>query len=193
MSAYDYGTLLADAVHYSDKGDIIPLFPGFLRRVESVLNRDLRLSGMEKQTSLALVDGMVSVPNDCLEIIQIRDERNCVLVCLPLDAFNEGRRGTILLSGTIRVSGFPSAAKITITYYGRLPSLSVVAPQNWLLDQGYDIYLYGVVREIGLWEQNTDKVTSAMKLYDAAVQSLQRSDTRFRNSGKRIIVGGPTP
>lgn len=80
-----------------------------------------------------------------------------------------------------------------ITYYARIPALTATDPSNWLIDKAPDVYLYGLVEEIAIWERDAAKAGAAETLKRQAIAGLGLADERLRWGNGEIAIGGPTP
>ncbi|MBL0848962.1 MAG: hypothetical protein EU981_02565 [Candidatus Liberibacter ctenarytainae] len=190
--AQDYISLFVDAGHYADKNGFSCLFKEFLHRVEVKINRELRLREMEKHRALSLVDGSVTLPDDYIEMRFLQDHKGQKLDHLPLSISLNKKKGYIITADSICV--FPlSTEKIFLHYYGCIPPLTEDNPANWLLHKAPDAYIYGLVEEIALWEENIDKATTARALFQEVIRKLQMNDVRLRWADAQIAHPGLTP
>ena len=70
--------------------------------------------------------------------------------------------------------GYASAA-IVLDYYQRIPVLSDTNTSNWLLDVGYDAYLWGSLIQYAGWGRSGEGVQIWQSYYGNAMKSLKRS------------------
>ncbi|MBY7649604.1 MAG: hypothetical protein C4617_03800 [Candidatus Liberibacter europaeus] len=190
--AKDYTSLLIDASHYAEKNGFTCFFKDFLHNVEVKINRELRLQEMEKKSDLNLVDGSVVLPDDYIEIRFLHDAQGNKLDHLPLSISLKKKKGYIITADSICVLPV-SSENICLYYYGCIPPLTEDNPANWLLHKAPDLYVYGLVEEIALWEKNIDKATTASALFQDIIKKLQRNDIRLRWVDTTISRGGLTP
>lgn len=78
------------------------------------------------------------------------------------------------------------AVTVAITYYARVPALTEAAPSNWLLTAFPDVYLYGVLVESAIWDQNTDAQARYAALLGVALGNLAADHTRSAFSGSTL-------
>ncbi|AGA64770.1 hypothetical protein B488_07780 [Liberibacter crescens BT-1] len=190
---YDYATLLMDVKHYATKKSLPAMFNVFLQRVENRLNRELRLREMEKKLVVSLKDGCASLPEDYLEMRRVQDDQGKRLPCLSLESFSGEREGYMITANILCVSSSSHNKDIHLLYYGRLPALRPDNPRNWLLDKASDIYLYGLIEEISIWEENPDKAAAADVLLQEAIRRVQVNDHRARWGTAAVTLSGLTP
>ncbi|AKK19696.1 hypothetical protein HUT03_00180 [Candidatus Liberibacter africanus] len=190
--AKDYSSLLIDVSHYSEKRGFTYLFKDFLHRIEVKINRELRLREMEKKAFLSLVEGSVTLPDDYIEIRFLHDNKGNKLDHLPLSISLKKQKGYIITADSICV--LPAVSEdVVLYYYSCIPPLTENNPVNWLLHRAPDLYLYGLVEEIALWEQKIDKAATAGSLFQQSIKKLQQNDTRLRWADTTLNRGRLTP
>jgi hypothetical protein len=198
MTISDYASLLVDAGEYSGRNDIAHLFPRFVALAELKFNRVLRVADMEKAAPLPLAEGEGTLPADFLEARQVVVLGSCVLRALPLaelavlEASGGAPVGYAIVGDRIRVRP-KGAGDIGLTYYAKIPALTAAAPTNWLIEKAPDVYLYGLVEEIALWERDAAKASAAETLKRQAMGGLGLADERLRWGNAEIVIGGLTP
>ncbi|MGE6786338.1 phage adaptor protein [Ensifer adhaerens] len=198
-SIADYAALLIDAGEYSGRNDIAHLFPRFVGLAELKLNRMLRVGDMEATAAIAVVDGDAPLPADFVEARQMLSASGRPIRAMALQqlagigpASAGGPLGYAVVGN--RIKAFPTGSYgLTMTYYGRIPPLSAAGPTNWLLQKAPDVYLYGLVEEIAIWERDAGKAAAAQQLKTAALAGLGVADERARWGDAQMTVGGVTP
>lgn len=71
-------------------------------------------------------------------------------------------------------TGFANAA-VTLDYYQRLPVLSATNLSSWLLDRGYDCYMWAAALQYAAWGQDMDTVTVWETYYSDAVRTIRNA------------------
>ena len=199
MSIADFAALLVDAGEYSGRNDIAHLFRRFVGLAELKLNRALRVSEMEATAALSVVDGDAPLPADFLEARQVLTASGRPIRAVALQQLAEidlGGAGAPLGYAIVgnRIKPFPPGSYgLTMTYYRKIPPLTAVSPTNWLLDKAPDVYLYGLVEEIAIWERDAGKASAAQQLKSMALAGLGVADERTRWGDAQMTVGGVTP
>ncbi|MEG8098815.1 phage adaptor protein [Candidatus Liberibacter brunswickensis] len=186
--AKDYSSLLIDVSNYSEKKGFTGLFKEFLHRIEVKINRELRLREMEKKAVLSLVEGSVELPDDYIEIRFLQDSNGNKLDHLPLSISMQKKKGYIITADSICVLPI-SSEDVVLYYYSCIPPLTESNPVNWLLHRAPDLYLYGLVEEVALWEQKIDKASTAGALFKQSIKQLQQNDTRLRWADNSLNLG----
>ncbi|WP_077960832.1 phage adaptor protein [Ensifer adhaerens] len=198
-SIADYAALLVDAGEYSGRNDIAHLFPRFLGLAELKFNRMLRVGDMETTAAIAVVDGDAPLPADYVEARQVLSASGRPIRAMPLQQLAESGPASVgcplgyaVVGNRIKV--FPAGSYgLTMTYYARIPPLSTASPTNWLLEKAPDVYLYGLVEEIAIWERDAGKAGAAQQLKMTALAGLGVADERARWGDAQMSVGGVTP
>lgn len=198
MTTSDYASLLVDAGAYSGRDDIAYLFPRFVALAELKFNRVLRVADMEKTATLALVEGEGALPADFLEARQVLAPGVRVLRARPmaeLAAFETSGGapvGYAIIGNQVQVRP-KGAAELELTYYARIPALTAASPSNWLIEKAPDVYLYGLIEEIAIWERDAAKASAAETLRRQAMGGLGLADERLRWGNAEIVIGGQAP
>jgi len=195
----DYASLLVDAGEYSGRNDVAHLFPRFIGLAELKLNRFLRVAEMELVGTVTVTNGAGTLPADFLEAREVKNANGLPIRAVSLQQLTEsyaGRSGIpagyAIVGSTINVRPIGDG-NLTITYYGKLPGLTLSTPSNWLLEKAPDAYLYALVEEIAIWERDIDKAGAALQLKAQALSGLKIGDERSRWGNAQVVVGGPTP
>ncbi len=197
----DYQSLVEKAKLWLDRGDEIDaLFPTFVGNIEGYLNRTLRTPEMEKFSSVSALNGGFSLPADCLQV------RGLYIAGVPLDATSPAMLGARYTAfDGAWTKGCPNAYAITgrqvqvapvgeraigLSYWQRIPSLSVSSPSNWLLDAYPDIYLKGLLYEANTYIVDTEAAARWSTLFGTAVDQLQQNGLRSRYGGPLVARSG---
>ncbi|PDT82931.1 hypothetical protein [Sinorhizobium sp. BJ1] len=199
MTIPDYAALLIDSGEYSGYADISHVFPRLLGLAELKLNRGLRVAGMETTSMITLTEGDGTLPDDFLEAREVKNASGIPIRAVSLQqltASHMDRSGTpagyAIVGSTVKVR--PTADQdISVTYYRRIPALTVTAPTNWLLEKAPDVYLFALVNEIAIWKRDVEAATAAQQLLLLAINGLKIEDERSRWGNAQLVVGGVTP
>lgn len=199
MTIPDYAALLIDAGEYSGYADISHVYPRLIGLAELKLNRGLRVAGMETTSMITLTEGDGTLPDDFLEAREVKNASGIPIRAVSLEQLTNSymdRSGTpagyAIVGSTIKVR--PTADQdIGVTYYSKIPPLTVTAPTNWLLSKAPDVYLYALVNEIAIWKRDVEAATAAQQLLLLAINGLKVEDERSRWGNSQVVVGGVTP
>ncbi|MEX2741087.1 hypothetical protein AB3480_06520 [Rhizobium mongolense] len=195
----DYASLLIDAGEYSGRNDVAHLFPRFVGLAEAKINRVLRTADMEKPGTVVLTNGDGALPDDFLEAREVLTPDGYTIGAWSLSALTDRYRnrggypqGYAVVGSTIMARP-TSNGSLTMTYYARIPGLSIDNPTNWLLLKAPDAYLYALVEEIGIWAKDTDAVGAARSMKEMALAGLTLADNRLRWGNGQVTLSGVTP
>ena len=153
----------------------------FIARAEPKLDRDLldtaNGGSVPQQKILPIedtlsIDGTYVLPSDFHRARTVRVSGNIMRYASP-EKVNIGQDGY-------------SEATINLVYYQRIPVLSATNTSNWLLDVGYDAYLYGAALQWISWGQDTDNLTLWTTYYRDAIRTVKSTyGARPRGSFRR--------
>jgi len=180
LSDTTYAELLTDVGEYTGRSDIAAVFPLFLRLAEAKLNRNLRTSYQETTVALPVVDGEARLPADFLE-------------ARAYVAGDIRQTNFVISNGMITSLGSPWSGDLTVTYYAKIPPLSLMNPTNWLLDLDYNVYLYALAVEVGIWAKNAEMAKAAESMRDSAISTVMLNDENARWGRARVVNRDLTP
>lgn len=81
-------------------------------------------------------------------------------------------------------SGFADA-DITLDYYQRIPVLSDTNTSNWVLDIGFDAYLYGAALQWIAWGQDQENMVLWTTFYRDAMRTVKSTHSARPSGGNR--------
>jgi hypothetical protein len=136
-----------------------------IQAVEGELNRALREHPRNiRRTNFTLAatnDGMLSMPYDLMQLINLRDA-NGNLEQFPFDAREEAAaRGRSFIMRGMVAELFPPPTvdtEYTLDYYAALRPLSGDFDTNWVSTYFADLYLYGVLKESAVYLKNDQRL-----------------------------------
>jgi hypothetical protein len=205
MALSNYTELRAAIANWLNReDDPAASIPEFVELAESRLNKELRISEMEKTAYADLDDGSVGLPVDYLESRRIISTASgSYQTALQfLDPTQAGNLYPTNLSGppiyyTIsgnKLSTFPSGGdgQVTMIYYAKLPTLLAYGT-NWLLTKAPDCYLYGSLMEAAPFLGDDQRVETWATLLQKSIESLMAADIRSRYATSVVRVPGNLP
>jgi hypothetical protein len=201
MSAIATYTDLKDRVEeYSERSDLAALIPTFIALAESRFNKEIRVREMESQETLTTASGVATLPSGFLEAIRVtaNSSPKRVLAYAPPEAADAaypvsvsedlGTYFTIIGSS---LKTFPQvAASIELTFYKEITALSEENASNWLLAKAPDIYLFGALSELALYEESDARIAKWGAVYDRAVGYLLGNNARSKAPSLTIRASG---
>lgn len=205
MAITDFSSLqtaLLDHMARSDLSTVAPELIGFATDYfnyggDHLSDPPLRIREMEEVTSLTPVSGVCSLPTDYLQYRRVVEEmatRRPLKYITP-DAAEEmyasryaglARHFTIIGSSLYT---FPLASNdIELTYYQRIPHLTVSNTTNWLLTLHPQIYLRAAMVAACVYIKDFQQAEANRGLLRALVSGLNGSNMlgNYANAGMRI-------
>lgn len=207
MSIADYSDLVGTVTEYSGREDFAHMIPRFVSFLENKLNRKLRVGDMEQIATLTTDSaGAADLPADYLEMRELVNATGKPLENRPLTALDDTfrfRSGTpegYAIVGSVLYVLPIAEAEFLITYYEKIPGLSVTNTSNWLLAGHPNVYLYGVLAEVHGWAaasgrdpEGATKAAAASQMMGTELAALESLDRSQRYSNSRMMLRGVTP
>lgn len=175
--------------------NISDVMPRLIQMAESKINRTLRVNQQIVSETLTFVNGMVDLPDDFLEMIDVLGP--CGFQMRSGSTSSYAKPWTMysqysIVGGSLRISGY--SGDNDINYYGALPSLSLSPSMtNWLLMDYPDVYLYAVAFEAAKFLKDVELTGQTKTLLDDAIMSVRIDDERTRWANGSVRVAGITP
>lgn len=158
------------------------------------INRELRISEMETETTLSATAESVTLPTDLLQIKSIYVDASPRTMLQPLAETSQMMRHddsgrpayySVHADELILMPVPDGTYSLNLRYYARLSNLSDDTDTNDVLGNHLDIYLYGVLKHVAMWERKIEDATAYQQMFMGAIEKAERND-RKRNMG-----GGP--
>lgn len=203
-----FATLKTDISSYMARSDLTESLKNtFVRIAEAEIRRKVRIGQMEttntsfsvSSQSTALPTGFVSMRAVTNNTQNQREMEYMSPVRLRSSRiFDEGtgEPSVYTIEGdNIVIAPTPSSGSLTIVYYKAFDALSADSDTNWLLANGYDVYLYGSLRAASEWAMEPDTENQYAIKFERAVEQINREDRWGRVSGSGLVRtgGGGTP
>lgn len=174
-----------------DREDLASRIPEFIALAESDFNDELQVGDMEATTTITLTSGSGSLPADYLIWRRVIDniQPNCPLEWADpnwaddryyaLGNIPAPTRFFTVIGNTIKT--YPSCANnLTLTYYQKIPPLSVSNPSNWLLARKPGVYLYGALMHAAPFLDDDERAQTWGALRKVEMDSLEARDVMSR-------------
>jgi len=206
----NYTEIVALAISYSDRTDATTAseVDGFLRVVESRVNKKLKTQKMGSRSSLPIVNDqrIYDLPSDFagLRDIKILDGAREKTVQLATPEFISGladnpsfvqqdpQFGTSFYSIVAdKLEIFPpqkDTGTIDIVYYKRVPELTSGAANNWLSDDNPECYVFGLVVEISAYAKDAEAVAAWDMRFKESMNDIHIDDQTTRWGGPSMAV-----
>lgn len=189
-----YAQLKSDISGWLLNDDIDGAIPTFIRLCEDSNRRELRLRAMETLKEDFTTDARQSLPDGFLEIRRIyRDTQTGSRELTHLtqnrlwasQAVNDTANYSYTLEGENIVFTPGGSTDIKMLYVKAFDRLTNDGDTNWLLQNAYDVYLYGSLMHSAPYLGDDQRGMMWLEAYNRCVADLYRSDK------KSVWVGSP--
>lgn len=198
-----YTQLKADIADMINRSDLTSVIPTFIRMAEARINRDIRHWRMESRAETEIDSQFHALPTDWLETISFHTNADGTNpIELMSKAEMQKRRGRTddatgrpsfyaLIGGQFEFYPTPDGTYSSdLLYYAKTPALSDSNATNWLLDEAYDVYLYGSLLHTAPYLQEDERIQTWGALYLEAAGALNDASNKaeWSGSGQRMKV-----
>jgi len=194
MALVDYNDLLTQIPRWLNKRNLDGMAGDFIMLTETDLEAKLRSRQMQTTVDAPVSCAAVNLPPDWLDASRVwMDGAIRALDYCTIDALQEIRAtarpglGPTHFSwtdSTLELAPAPADELILhMTYYRRVPRLSVDAPTNWLTARDIGVYLYGALVCASPYLMADDRVPTWTTQYAARVAALNISSQVALHSG----------
>ena len=194
MPLDSYANLQASIASWLNREDLTSQIPDFITLAEARFNRELRVNAMVQRDYTVATTGYVQLPSDWLQHIAIvvtspantYDALTYIGVEEYYDLQKRNMTGTsryyTIIDDKILLLPVPTSnTTLEITYYGKIPALSVGNTTNWLLTRSPDLYLYTALIQAEAYLVNDDRIP----LWSAAAGKIIADMTLESERAKR--------
>jgi len=194
----DFATLKSAVADWLHRADLTNVIPNFIQLAEARISVDLRLSNQQKQVSGTTVSGVITLPTDfrqaeALFVPAGGTERGIDIKPPSEVATRLGLpTGAYVLNNTIVLNGSQDMA-YRLVYFSGIPSLSDALPQNWLILNYPNVYLYACLLEASPYLKDDNRINVWGAGYQNAIAALAAQDDRYRFLKPRQRVQGMAP
>ena len=179
--------LIAQVEAYAKRADLTQeIIDFFLPAAESRIGRDLKSFENEVEAVIAVTTNPFAVPDDYGQVraIEVEAERGPrTLVSVDLQTINRGdKKGQppdvyAIAGGFVHLRPFDENADVTFFYWSR-PALPDPGSENDVLTRWPQVYLYGTLAELHIFERDDERAGSAAGLYQVEVDRINRDAGR---------------
>jgi hypothetical protein len=174
---------IADLMHRTDLSASIPTF---ISLAEAELNRDLRVRQMEVDLALtSITDNMITLATDIVDVksLWVPGFEGTPLEPNGFDAvLANGLTGRPTMYARKGAKGvfFNGSGDVKGVVFQKIPGLGDSTPENWLLDEHPDVYLYGSLKQAAIYAK--DDITVYDAQYAGALAGVTGTSKRITGS-----------
>jgi hypothetical protein len=195
MSITTYSGLKTSIADWLNRDDLTSVIPDFIFLAEHQMERSVRHYKMVERSTGDIDSQYSAVPADWLETIRfsITSGNTHRLEMTSLDdlIYRREENNNVVgrpkyfayIGSSLEVYPTPDTTYTTeLVYYQKIPALSASQTSNWLLEEAPDAYLYGSLLQAAPYLGDDERIQVWSNLYGIAVQSLNSSSERTKNS-----------
>jgi len=200
VSITTYSELKTAVANWINRDDLTTVIPDFISLAEARIARDLRHWKHGKRVTTDVDERYENLPNDFIEIRQIQHTAGGAISSISSVEMEKLRgasdvagkpKYTRLTADQIEFYPTPDTSyNISMLYYGRIPALSDAEPDNWLLRDAPDVFLYGALLQSAPYLVDDARVQVWAGLYQSGIEALNVENEKARVSGP-LSMGVP--
>ena len=200
MALSNYTELQASIADFLNRSDLTSVIPDFITMCEAEINRNLRVRDMTVRTRAPINSQYVKLPEDFLGM------RNIDLLTDPITPLTYKNLQNLdlhrasdptgkplyysVMQDSIEFAPVPDGDyTIEIVYYQKIRALSADTetkegnPDNWLLNEHPDAYLYGSLMHSAPYLQDDQRIGLWSGKYNQILEQIKKSDEQAKFSG----------
>ena len=197
--ALDYSDLQTKVAAFLDRADLETQIPTFILMAEAAINRDVRHWQMEKRSEATFNERYEVLPTDWISARRITVGGDTQLDLLSQAKMMEYRENSANTAGKPLFYSISSAQLElyptpdgdydgSMIYTAKVPELSDAAPNNWLLTEAPDLYIYGTLIHTAPYLQEDSRTAIWAGLYNAAVDALNEASEEGLYGGSGLAI-----
>jgi hypothetical protein len=200
VSITTYSELKTAVANWLNRDDLTSVIPDFISLAEARIARDLRHWKQEKRVTTDANERYENLPNDFIEIRQVQHAAGGAISSVSSvemeklrAASDAGGKPKYMRLTAEQIEFYPTpdtSYSISMLYYGRIPALSDAEPDNWLLRDAPDVFLYGALLQSAPYLVDDARVQVWAGLYQSGVEALNVENEKARVSGP-LSMGVP--
>jgi hypothetical protein len=194
MSIRNYDELQDSIAGWLKRTNLTDQIPDFITLAEAGFNRVLRVRQMAATYTRTTNQNTVALPDDFLaaEKIQLDGQTLTYIERYAANSRDLGEssanRYTMIGTQLWIFSRVSNASVLTVDYYQRITPLSDDEPQNWLIEDAPDAYLYGSLMQAEPYLKNDQRVAIWSSLYGQIIDAMMGANTSARTSGSALAM-----
>lgn len=198
MSITTYAELQSSIADWLLRDDLTSVIPTFISLAEAKFNRRIRDYRMVKRATAQVDTAYFAIPSDWQENIRFQLNTSPITTLeyvTPDQAAEEkrlynssGRPAFFTMIGDqFQIVPAPdSTYDAELTYYAKIPALSVSNTSNWLLEKAPDIYLYAALMEAAPYLDDDARVQVWGGLLEQSMNAIQIESDRAKTGSSSI-------
>jgi hypothetical protein len=194
MSIGNYSELQTSIAGWLKRTNLTDRIPDFIALAEAQLNRQLRARQMTTVYTRTTDQHIITLPDDYLDAEKLELNGETLDYTARWAADSPMRRGdnrafyTMVGKSVWIMRRVEPNSVFRLYYYQRLTPLSDLEPQNWLIEDAPDAYLYGSLLQAEPYLKNDQRVQIWQGLYTSIIEAMNSGTSRARSSGSGLVA-----
>lgn len=194
MTIGNYSELQQSIAGWLKRTNLTDRIPDFIALAEAQLNRDLRTRQMASVYTRTTDQHIITLPDDYLDAEKMELNGQTLTYTARWSADSPQQRGDNRLFYTMVGKSVWIMRRVEpnsvfrLFYYQRLTPLSTLEPQNWLIEDAPDAYLYGALLQAEPYLKNDARVQVWGSMYQNIIQAMNSGSSRARTSGSALVA-----
>jgi hypothetical protein len=194
MTIGNYSQLQTSIAGWLKRTNLTDRIPDFIALAEAQLNRDLRTRQMSSVYTRTTDQHIITLPDDYLDAEKLELNGDTLTYTARWSADSPHQRGdnrhfyTMIGKSVWIMRRVEPHSVFRLFYYQRLTPLSDTEPQNWLIEDAPDAYLYGALLQAEPYLKNDQRVQIWSSMYANIIEAMNSGSTRARSSGSALVA-----
>ncbi len=154
---------------------------------ESRINRDIRVSDMEKELSGDMDDFDIELPSDYRQIKSVIVDGQYLQYLSPPLGLQGEHCGYTQIGNKLRLF-IQGGNQYRIIYYASVPSLSDDVQENWLLSKYPEVYLYATLLESAPYIKDDARAQTWAMAYQNAIGTVMQQEEKQRFGDATLVI-----
>jgi hypothetical protein len=194
MSIRNYSELSSSIAGWLKRTNLTDRIPDFITLAEASLNRQLRTRQMASIYMRTTDQNVITLPDDYLDAEKL-DLNGITLTYSPRWTADQGTLKetsdplyTMVGNNVWIMRRVDAGSVFRLFYYQRITPLSDAEPQNWLIEDAPDAYLYGSLMQAEPYLKNDPRIQIWSGLYSSIIETMNTNSGRSRASGSALVA-----
>jgi hypothetical protein len=194
MTIGNYQELQSSIAGWLKRTNLADRIPDFITLAEAQLNRQLRTRQMATVYTRTTDQHVITLPDDYLDAEKLELNGQTLEYSARWSADSPMARDdhrafyTMIGKSVWIMRRVEPGSVFRLFYYQRLTPLSDVEPQNWLIEDAPDAYLYGSLLQAEPYLKNDARVQIWQGLYTSILDTMNTNSSRARSSGSGLTA-----
>lgn len=193
----DLASLKSNIAAFAHRSDLSDVMDVFIKSAETRINRNLRVSLMEKRSTTSAEDSFIDLPTDFLELrnLQLGDRVPVGMNTLQqLDLKRNSDELQMAITGNqleIRPTiSSDDPIDVEINYYAKVISVLSGTPDYTLLIEYPMLYLYACMIEVALFIQDDNRVDMWVEAFKVEMNESNNFESQRLFQGAPLEIRG---